>query len=157
MSSNCCTIIVTPIEANNLKNVQKIGKQDPYCNVILKPWDDSVKCKPVSGGGTDVEWDIHKHKSELVLHYPGRPKKPNKPELIIEVKDAEMTQKDRIIGIATLELSKLLSKRKKERMTLKLYEKPNNKGSSCGELVIDFEIELYGTLEITCKSATGNL
>ena len=96
------TLTVQPIKGMDLKSVQRFGKQDPYCKVILQWNGVHQKTKYHNNGGKSPVWDEKEHDSKLSF---ATKLLPLDSKLTIEVYDAETIMPDRIIGTGALDLS----------------------------------------------------
>ncbi|CAK9078624.1 Synaptotagmin-5 (NTMC2T2.1) (Synaptotagmin E) [Durusdinium trenchii] len=98
-------VVMTVHEGIDLKNVQRIGYQDPYVKGTLLPWDvPTGKTKTLSG--RNPKWTSG---NVLEVEFPGAPAPGTKPEVKFEVFDEELALKDRFIGGGSLDLTKFVA------------------------------------------------
>ena len=84
------TLLITSIQAINLKNVEYIGPMDPYCKLKLGPWE--VTTATLYNGGTDVTWNNLALSTEVTLETLVN------EQLLLSVFDANDLRKDVVIG-----------------------------------------------------------
>jgi len=96
------SIVLQIISCNDLRNVQKGGRQDPFVVARLLPWNICGQTKKVTDGGMDPVWS--KEKGMISLSYPGAPPHGENARIQIEVRDFETTPKSQMIGECLIDL-----------------------------------------------------
>ncbi len=84
------TLLITSIQAINLKNVEYVGQMDPYCKLKLGPWEATTAT--LYNGGTDVTWNNLALSTEVTLETLVN------EQLLLSVFDANDLRKDVVIG-----------------------------------------------------------
>jgi len=147
-TSSCAVLRIIINNGRDLKDVQMIGKQDPFVEVIVLPWAQSGKTKASSG--VNPVW-TSKHGNVLDLSYYGLPLPGNEPMLDISVFDAEVTRSDRIIGRSQVKIAKCLGGKGAKDMSVELKD---DDGKSAGHLQFSVEMILIGTVCVRVIEAT---
>ncbi|KAH8915540.1 hypothetical protein BT69DRAFT_1229849, partial [Atractiella rhizophila] len=124
------TIVVIPIKARNLPNKQKIGKQDPYCQ--LSYGSISKKTKVDKRGGQHPVWDEEFRGEEL--------RKERNNRLLKIACYADDTRDPDLIGEGTLDIGPTLKKGEFDD-----WVPIKNKGKPCGEVYM--EMTFYSNAE----------
>ena len=125
------TLTVQPIKGMDLKSVQRFGKQDPYCKVILQWNGVHQKTKYHNNGGKSPVWDEKEHDSKLSF---ATKLLPLDSKLTIEVYDAETIMPDRIIGTGALDLSRAVAEPATEHIVD--VEMQDGKGKPAGTVQV---------------------
>jgi Ca2+-dependent lipid-binding protein len=90
------TLVIKPIEAKLIRDVDLFTKMDPYCQVIIG--NQVVKGKVCKSGGKNPHWD-----DAITIH------KKHEPVCFVELIDKDTFTPDEIIGVCQLNLYELPS------------------------------------------------
>ncbi|KAI0959752.1 hypothetical protein AcW1_004490 [Taiwanofungus camphoratus] len=142
------TLIVVVLKAKNLPNKRHIGKQDPYCSVVLN--GEKRRTKAIRRGGQHPEWDeevrftlFEDVNDELASHGDGTPPPPPKsngkgPPKIKGGKFmglacyADDPREPDLIGETTVDLTEVLTRGETDEWFTIM-----NKDKYCGEVYLE--------------------
>ncbi|OBZ76196.1 Ingression protein fic1 [Grifola frondosa] len=127
------TLIVVILKARNLPNKRHIGKQDPYCQVILN--GEKRRSKAIRRGGQHPEWDeeirftlLEDDQDEL----PRGPPKIKGGKIMAVSCYAEDPRDPDLIGEAKVDLTEVLTKGETDEWFTLM-----NKEKYCGEVYLE--------------------